>query len=223
MKARTWLVCRVLVFLILVFLSGSPREAAGSIFRTRAESVSGEDGTLMQRKRILVLGVGNTLLHDEGVGVKVVGELEAAYEFSSNVELMDGGTLGLRLLDPIACADHVIVVDAVQNGQPPGTLYRLPAEELNKRVSFKNSLHQLDLLETLAYAEILGNRPGAVIIGVEPLDISPWGTEMTDVVAARVPELCSLVLKEVEEAGGTWTLKGPLEPGNSCDTTQNRE
>lgn len=161
----------------------------------------------MQQKRILVLGVGNILLKDEGVGVKVVERLQSEYCFSPNVELMDGGTLGLRLLDPIAEADYVIVVDAVQNARPPGTLYRLPVDELEKRVTFKNSLHQLDLVETLAYAEILGNRPDAVIIGVEPADISPWGTELTEVIAASVPEMCAGVLREIESAGGSYVAR----------------
>ncbi len=156
----------------------------------------------MEKKQILVLGVGNILLHDEGIGVKVIEELQAQYLFSDNVELFDGGTLGLRLLDPIAQSDHLIVVDAVQNGEPPGTLYRLDAEDLNKRVTFKNSLHQLDLVETLAYAEVLGNRPEAVIIGIEPADISPWGLELTEVVRSRMAELCEQVLKEIERAGG---------------------
>lgn len=160
----------------------------------------------MQQKRILVLGVGNVLLRDEGVGVRIIEKLHAEYRFSPNVELMDGGTLGLRLLDPIANSDTVIVVDAVQNGQKPGTLYRLDVDELNKRVTFKNSLHQLDMLETLAYAEVLGNRPEAVIVGVEPADISPWGTELTEVVQGCVQELCRRVLEEIKMAGGTYTL-----------------
>ena len=159
----------------------------------------------MEDKRILVLGVGNVLLRDEGVGVKVVEKLTAAYGFSPNVELVDGGTLGLRLLDPISRTDHVIVVDAVQNGQAPGTLYRLPAEELEKRVTFKNSLHQLDLVETLAYAEVLGHRPSAVIIGIEPADISPWGTGLTQVVQDRFDALCPEVFNEIERAGGAYT------------------
>lgn len=161
----------------------------------------------MPEKRILVLGVGNILLHDEGVGVRVVERLDAEYDFSSNVELMDGGTLGLRLLDPISSADHVIVVDAVQNGLSPGTIYRLSAEELDRRLNFKNSLHQLNLVETLAYAEMLGNRPSAVIVGIEPADMSPWGLELTDTIQSRLPELCKRVLEEVRHAGGTFQPK----------------
>ena len=162
----------------------------------------------MGENRILVLGVGNILLHDEGVGVRVVEKLESEYEFSPNVELMDGGTLGLRLMEPISEVDVLVVVDAVTNGEPPGTLYRLPADVLAKRVAFKNSLHQLNLVETLALAEILGKSPTtAVIIGVEPVDISPWGTELTDIVQACIPEMCARVLEEVEKAGGSYSLK----------------
>ncbi|MBZ4659022.1 MAG: hybD [Desulfacinum sp.] len=174
-------------------------------------------GIPMEANRILVLGVGNILLKDEGVGVRLVERLEASYTFSENVELMDGGTLGLRLLDPITQADHVIVIDAVQNGGAPGTVYRLPAEALNKRVTFKNSIHQLDLLETLAYAEVLGHRPSAVIVGMEPQDISPWGTELTPGVAAAVPELERLVLEEIRKAGGTWMPKSSSPSGANED------
>jgi len=156
-------------------------------------------------KKILVLGVGNILLRDEAIGVRVVEKLQETCSFSPNVDLMDGGTLGLSLLDPICRSDYLIVVDAVQNGEVPGTFYRLPAEELNKRLKFKNSLHQLDLVETLVYAEMMGKRPDAVIIGVEPADISPWGTEMTEIVQSRMEEMCSRVLREIECAGGAYT------------------
>lgn len=165
----------------------------------------------MGEQKILVLGVGNILLHDEGVGVRVVEKLQSEYDFSDNVELMDGGTLGLRLMEPISESDYLIVVDAVKNGHPPGTLYRLPTEVLAKRVAFKNSLHQLNLVETLALSEILGKSPAtAVIIGVEPADISPWGTELTEIIQGRVSDICAEVLEEIEKAGGTYTPKPQL-------------
>lgn len=163
-------------------------------------------------QRILVLGVGNVLLKDEGLGVHLVHRLQASYEFSDNVELLDGGTLGLRLLDPITQADHLIVVDAVQNGAKPGTIHKISAEALSTRVTFKNSIHQLDLVETLAYAEVLGRRPTCVILGIEPLDIAPWGTSLTPPVAAKVKTLESLVLEEIHQAGGSWRLKSDGAP-----------
>jgi hydrogenase maturation protease len=156
----------------------------------------------MAPQSILVLGVGNILLKDEGVGVRVIEQLQAKYTFSPNVRLMDGGTLGIRLLDDIAATDHLIVVDAVRNEQPPGTLYRLPAEELKLCVSFKNSLHQTGLVETLAYAEMLDQRPTTVVVGIEPEDITPWGTELTPTVMARVEDLMGKVIEEIQLAGG---------------------
>jgi hydrogenase maturation protease len=164
----------------------------------------------MEHKRILVLGVGNILLHDEGVGVKAVDKLQAEYDFSDNVQLFDGGTLGLRLLDPISEADHLIVVDCVRNGHRPGTLYRFSMEDFEKRVTVKNSLHQLDLVETLAFAEIIGNRPTTVVVGIEPENIMPWGLELTEVVQARLEDMCATVLEEITAAGGSFQPRQEL-------------
>ena len=164
----------------------------------------------MQNKRILVLGVGNVLLRDEGVGVKAVVKLQSEYDFSDNVELMDGGTLGLSLLEPICAADHLIVVDAVKYGHPPGTLYRFTSDDFARRVSYKNSIHQLDLVDTLAYAELLEKSPRTVIVGIEPEDMSPWGMELTEVVQARLSDVCSKVLEEIAAAGGTFSPKNEV-------------
>ncbi len=73
------------------------------------------------------------------------------------------------------------------------------------RVRYKHSLHQLDLVETLAYAEMLEKRPSAVVVGIEPEDMSPWGMELTEIVQARLPDICSKVLEEIAAAGGTFT------------------
>lgn len=172
----------------------------------------------MSDKHILVLGVGNTLLKDEGVGVRVIETLEANYGFSPNVELYDGGTLGLRLLDPITNSDYVIVVDAVQNRGEPGTLYRLPMDEIEKRVAFKNSLHQLSLVEAMVYADLMGSRPESIIIGIEPGDITPWGGEFTEPVRNNFEELCRMVLAEIRTVGGDWWPLGEGAAGNTAQT-----
>jgi hydrogenase maturation protease len=158
----------------------------------------------MSEKRILVLGVGNILLRDEGVGVRVVERLQDAYFFSPNVTLMDGGTLGIKLMEAISSSEFLIVVDAVLNGQPPGTFYRLTGEEVRKSVAFKYSLHQTDLLETLACCELVGNRPETVVVGIEPEDYSPWSDELTPTILGRVSEMADRVLEEIEKAGGSF-------------------
>jgi hydrogenase maturation protease len=159
----------------------------------------------MKSKRIVILGVGNILLKDEGVGVRVIERLGDNYRFPPSVTLVDGGTLGLKLLGTVAETDHLIVVDAVKNGGLPGTLYRFKPGDIPTRVKYKHSLHQVDLLEALTVSQSIGNTPETVIIGVEPEDTSPWGMELTPAVQEKVPELMYLVLKELDRLNTSYT------------------
>ena len=159
----------------------------------------------MLDKHILVLGVGNILLGDEGTGVRVIQWLEDQYVFSENVELYDGGTLGLKLLEPICRSDFAIVVDIVRGGGAPGTIYRIPERDLSKKIPYKSSLHELNIVETLIYAEELGNKPETVVIGIEPGDWTSWCTELTEPVRNRMDDVIAAVLKEISKAGGSWT------------------
>lgn len=162
-----------------------------------------------ENPQILVLGVGNILLKDEGLGVRVVEKIRAGYAFSTNVELMDGGTLGMALMDSIMGCHRLIVVDAVVNGGRPGDIYRLTGLEMGKSVAFKNSMHQSDLLETLAACKALGSCPETVVLGMEPRDFDPWGLDLTPPVQARLEDLCRAVLAEIKSCGGSFhTLQG---------------
>ncbi|MDR3556500.1 MAG: hydrogenase maturation protease [Syntrophobacteraceae bacterium] len=158
----------------------------------------------MSEKHILVLGVGNLLLGDEGAGVRVIEKLEDEYVFSQNVELYDGGTLGLRLLEPLSQADCAILVDIVRAGGAPGTLYRIAEKDLFKKIPYKCSLHELNIVEALIYAEELGKKPETVVIGIEPLEFSACSTELSDPVRSRMEDIVTAVLKEIEKAGGSW-------------------
>lgn len=157
-----------------------------------------------ETKRILVLGVGNVLYTDEGIGVRLAEHLEHAYEFSENVTVLEGGTLGLRLMDPIMNSDYLIVADAVLGDGPPGSLYRLTGEDLRRSLSFKNSLHDTDLVDTLISCKLCGSCPDAVVIGMEPEDYGTMCPDLTPAVDAAMPGMVEAVLKEVAEAGGTW-------------------
>ena len=157
----------------------------------------------MMEQEILVLGVGNILLHDEGVGVHIVCDLEEQFTFSDNVQLLDGGTLGIRLLDAISKADFMIVVDAFCDNKAPGQLSRLGRSELMDRVASKNSLHQVSFLETMAYAEILGVLPDVVLIGCEPENLEPWGTGLSATVEAAKPGMITMIAAEIRNAGGS--------------------
>lgn len=157
-------------------------------------------------KRILVLGVGNILYTDEGFGVRVVEELEQRYEFSSNVELMDGGTLGTKLMGPIMEADALVIVDIVLNDGKPGDIHRLLGSDLSKSLAFKNSMHQTDLLDVLANCKLVGQCPEpdqVVLVGVEPEDYETMSTELSQALEGRLPEVLETVLKEIKAVGGS--------------------
>lgn len=156
--------------------------------------------------RILILGVGNILFADEGVGVRTVQKMENEYEFSENITLLDGGTLGTRLMESITDSDKLVVIDAVLGDGHPGHIYRLTGDELRKSLSFKNSLHQTDLVDTLIYCDLLGNCPETVVIGIEPLDYNSMTVDLSRAIQVRLPDIISAVQKEIELVGG-WCRK----------------
>jgi hydrogenase maturation protease len=140
-------------------------------------------------RSVLILGLGNILLQDEGVGVRVVEQLQRQYRISGAVEVLDGGTAGMSLLEHIRNRDHLIVVDAVKTGQAPGTVITLSGKEVPAFFQSRVSPHQMGLADMLAALELMGEKPAEVtVIGVEPqnLDI---GLELSDLVSTRVDEL----------------------------------
>jgi len=166
--------------------------------------------------RVTVLGVGCTLFTDEGFGVHTVTKMEQCYDFPDNVSLVDGGVLGLGLLGVITESDHLIVVDAVRNGGPPGTLYRLAGEEIPARIRAKNSLHQVDLLEALTLCQALDNVPETVIVGVEPEDIETLGLEMTPAVSRQMDAVITMVLGELAQLGVEYQPRKVNQPGGEA-------
>jgi len=157
--------------------------------------------------RVLVLGIGNLVMSDDGVGVKVVQQLQREYVFEENAEIMDGGTLGLDLLPMLEGIDHLIVVDAVETGRKPGTCVRLAGEELPTALETKVSAHQMGLRDLLSVARLLGHSPGEmVLIGVQPGSIE-MDTELTPEVAAVLQVLVDNVLDELGIIGITCTRR----------------
>jgi hydrogenase maturation protease len=158
--------------------------------------------------RVLVLGLGNLLLSDEGIGVHVAHELQKQ-DLPANVEVVDGGTAAIDVILSQQGLDKLVVVDAVRFGNRPGTAYktRLNAEEKNELACFFGSdegsmisLHQLGLINALAVAEKLNCLPREIIIiGVEPSQISP-GLQLTEQVEQTVPKIINTVLEEIEDA-----------------------
>jgi hydrogenase maturation protease len=157
---------------------------------------------IMSEERIVVLGVGNILLKDEGVGVRVIERIQNEYTFPDNVKIVDGGTQGLWLLSTLQESDRLVVVDAVLGGGAPGTIYRLEKKDLPQGLRMKQSAHDSDLVEALNLCGLLDAGPkSVVVIGIQPADITPYGVELTPQIASKVEELMELVLTELRSLG----------------------
>ncbi len=156
---------------------------------------------MYRETNVLVLGVGNLLMQDEGIGVHVVHRLEREYRFPEGVQVLDGGTSGMELMEPIANSRYLIVVDAVKNGCPAGTLIRLTGAEVPTFFNNRLSPHQLALSDVLAALRLTGEEPERVtIIGIEPETIE-LGTELSPALVGEVGALIREVVTELSSMG----------------------
>lgn len=146
----------------------------------------------------LVLGLGNILLGDEGVGVRVIERLQDRYQFPEGVRAMDGGTLGLDLLPYLTGTSRLLVVDAIQAGQPPGTLLRLVGNEIPVFLdASKVSPHQDGLQDLLAVATLSGCLPEEVVLWGVQIESLRVSLELSPDVAAQVDALVEIIAGEL--------------------------
>lgn len=150
---------------------------------------------------IVVLGVGNILLTDEGLGVHVVEALKANYTFTPQISLIDGGTMGMELLTYMRGMKKILLIDAVNGGEAPGTIYEFPHRELEQYFTDHISVHEVGMQDILRIRAIQENPlEDAIVIGVEPesLDV---GFEPSAPVQKALPEVKDRVLRVLREWG----------------------
>lgn len=149
----------------------------------------------------VVLGVGNLLMCDEGVGVHTVTAFERDYTFPSSVRCVDGGTSTQELLGDLEDLDHLIVIDAVSANLPPAGLLRLEGAAVPAAFTTKLSPHQIGISDLLATLTFMGRAPKhVVLLGCEPKTLH-LDLELSPEVKARVPELCEQVAGELRKLG----------------------
>lgn len=148
--------------------------------------------------KVLVLGVGNLLLKDDGVGVHLINAFSDT-PFPGNVQLIDAGTVSHHLISLFHETDYIILIDAVDAGDVPGSIFRFSPDDIKFPSEQKLSLHQMNLIDILQMAEMTGAKPEAVVIGVQPKDASSWSLELSDEVRAVVPKVKDLVIQELEK------------------------
>jgi hydrogenase maturation protease len=150
---------------------------------------------------ILVLGLGNALMTDDAFGYRMIEALQERFCFPADVAVLDGGTLGLDLLPRLERIERLLVIDALEMGARPGTVFRLEGEEVPRAFASKLSVHQMGLQDLLAVAELQGNLPAELVVwGVQPESIE-MGLELTAPVAAAIEEAIAGVVGELRAWG----------------------
>lgn len=154
-----------------------------------------------QVQRQVVLGLGNTLNRDEGLGVHVLRALEATLGPGAKVEFVDGGVLGLNLLPLVEECSHLLLLDAVDAGKAPGTVVELTKEQIPLYGGIKMSQHQVTFQEVLAFADIRGKLPEHLhLIGAQPVDLS-IGVDPSPEIVAVFPEMIARADKILRDWG----------------------
>ncbi len=150
---------------------------------------------------VVVLGIGNLLLSDEGFGVQVVKILQQHYQLPPGVSAVDGGTLGWELVPVLEDARSLIIIDAILGNQPPGTIYRFDQDEVTRYFHQKLSAHEAGIQEILAYLAMKGKTfDHLVILGVEPASLDT-GIQLSPTVAGTVPQVIEAVLQQLAQWG----------------------
>lgn len=151
----------------------------------------------------MVLGLGNLVHADDGAGVHAIQGLARDPRVPSDVTLLDGGTQGLGLLRHIAGVQRLVVIDAIDAGEPSGTVMRFEGKAL-AGLPGKASVHQLGFADLMVALELLGESPGEVVVfGVQP-ESTEWSAELTEPVAKALPRLIDNVIVQLE----CWDKRG---------------
>ncbi|MDP2971812.1 MAG: hydrogenase maturation protease [Deltaproteobacteria bacterium] len=146
------------------------------------------------KNKVLIVGIGNLLYRDDGIGAWVIQEMKKM-RLPDHMELLDMGTSTMDLIYHMEGVKKLVVIDAMKAGGTPGTIYRSKPEDLLPKEDGPVSLHDIGLLETLNMAKKKGMEIETVVIGVEP-KILDWGMELSDELKERIPTLIEVVLRE---------------------------
>ena len=145
-------------------------------------------------KEITILGIGNIILSDEGFGVHVVEYLEKHFEFPDNVQLLDGGTLGIELTQFITGTSKLLIIDSINGGKTPGTLFHLTGSEVCAHFSEKISAHEVGIQDVLTMLELTGKAiPEVVVIGAQPFSLEA-GIELTPQMKELLPKVADMAI-----------------------------
>jgi len=166
---------------------------------------------MTEAEHTLVLGLGNPLMGDDGLGLRALARLRQEWAVDG-AELVDGGTWGMNLLPLIEDARRVLLLDAIDVGATPGTLVQLEQDQIPRLFARKLSPHEVDLREVLALAELRGTLPPSIVaLGLQPGDVS-MSIELTPAVAAGMEALLDAIIRRLQLAGHECRRVAPPDP-----------
>ncbi|MFA6197183.1 MAG: HyaD/HybD family hydrogenase maturation endopeptidase [Sulfurimonas sp.] len=152
-----------------------------------------------------VIGVGNIIFQDEGVGVYAATYLEKNYTFSGDVTLVDGGVLGFNLINYYQEYEKILILDTITMEDEIGSVYNLPSEELLGLGSYKQTVHEIEVIEMLEICSLQEMRAEVNIIGIIAKDIVSVNIGLSDEIRAKFNEFIEAALKELASSGVKWS------------------
>ncbi|MDD3466714.1 MAG: HyaD/HybD family hydrogenase maturation endopeptidase [Campylobacterales bacterium] len=155
----------------------------------------------------IVIGVGNVLFKDEGVGIYAAKYLQQNYDFDETTQIIDGGVLGFKLMTYFQEYENVIILDTVSIEDEAGSIFRLPADVLLGLGSYRKTAHEVEIVEMLEICSMLEKMANVVIIGIIPKDIESVENSMTNEVLAKFPDFIDATLNEIKSLGVNFSKK----------------
>ncbi len=152
-------------------------------------------------RKIVIIGIGNILFWDEGVGVYAGKYLEHNFRFTPEIEIIDGGTLGFALMDYYLSNDRVILLDTLSIEDEPGTVYHIPADELLGLGGYRKTAHEVEVVEMLEICSLQGNVAEVSVVGIIPEDITTVKMGLSDPLKANFHRMVEQVIEELGREG----------------------
>jgi hydrogenase maturation protease len=156
---------------------------------------------------MVIIGIGNVLQKDDGLGVYAASYLNVNYLFSKNIEIINGGIEGIHLYNVLEENSHVIILDCLQLEDTPGSIYAIPAQEISGYGLNNGGAHEIGILQCMDMMELQGKRlPEAIVIGMVPAEVS-FAFGLSDALLEAFEGYISVVLQYLEKQGITYTFK----------------
>jgi hydrogenase maturation protease len=150
-------------------------------------------------RKITILGIGNTLFTDEGVGIHLLPILEEKFKNDEDIVIIEGLTDGMKLLGPVEDAENLIIIDAINAGKDPGTIISLKGDEIPAYFGVKMSIHQMGFQEVLLAAKLRERYPKRIaMFGLQPSSLE-LGLELTETISEKLQELAAAVINQVKD------------------------